>query len=89
MPYCQGLQRSNRPALRALGYLRSWLCVLVHSCAAVTMADTQARLDLDDLPALLPQLLQSPCARNAVLPPHVERERRVEGRLPAARRAYA
>ena len=53
------------------------------------VADTWDRLDLDDLPALLPQLLQGARTRDAVLPPHVERERRISGRLPATRRAHA
>ena len=56
----------------------------------VDMVDVEVRADaLADIPALLPQLLQGARTRNAVLPPHVERERRIKGRLPATRRAHA
>ena len=63
---------------------------MAYQCAraVASVPDIGDRLNLDNLPALLPQLLQSARARDTVLPPHVERERRVEGRLPPARRAH-
>lgn len=63
-------------------------CAYQCARAVASVPDIGDRLNLDNLPALLPQLLQGACARDAVLPPHVERERRVEGRLPPAHRAH-
>ena len=44
------------------------------------------RLNVDDIPAVLPQLLQSAFSRSALLPTHVERERSIDRGLPSARR---
>ena len=40
------------------------------------------RFDIDDVPAVLPELLQGPFARATFLPAHVERERVLHWRLP-------
>ncbi len=77
MSDCEGFQRSDRPPVRALGYLCAWLYVsffaqFFMSCSSMLTLSRICRLHIHDVPAVLFELLQGPLASSSILPSHVE-----------------